>query len=50
MFRKTKLSQDELNEIRDNLVTKGVNMRRLNPKGMTGDELIGFFDKESHEW
>lgn len=25
-------------------------MRRLNPKGVTIDELFGTFDKESHEW
>jgi len=25
-------------------------MRRVNPKGVTIDELFGTFDKESHEW
>ena len=29
---------------------KGVALRRLNPKGMTIDEMFGVFDKESHEW
>lgn len=50
MYQETKLTHDEIHEIRNNLVTKGVNMRRLNPKGMTEHELFGHFDKESHEW
>lgn len=50
MFKKTKLTHAELVQIRNNLCTKGVNMRRLNPKGMTNGELIGAFDKDSHEW
>lgn len=50
MYQETKLTQKEINEIRNALVTKGVNMRRLNPKGMSADELFGHFDKESHEW
>lgn len=36
--------------IRSKLTTKGVSLRRLNPKGMTIDELFGTFDRESHEW
>jgi len=50
MYRKTKLTDDEIEEIRNSLRIKGVTMRRLNPKGMTLDEMFGTFDKESHEW
>ena len=50
MYRQTKLTEDEYEEIRKKLVNKGVSMRRVNPKGMTIDELFGSFDKESHEW
>jgi dynein heavy chain len=50
MYKRTKLTMDEIDEIRANLVIKGVTTRRLNPKGMTIDELFGTFNKESHEW
>jgi hypothetical protein len=41
---------EQLADIRDNLKTKGVNMRRLNPKGMKMDEFFGCHDKDSNEW
>lgn len=50
MYKQTKLTEEEIDEIRANLTIKGVSMRRVNPKGMTIDELFGTFDKESHEW
>ena len=50
MYRKTKLSEEELQEIRENLGTKGVIMRRMNPKGMTQEEMFGTYDALSHEW
>jgi tRNA C32,U32 (ribose-2'-O)-methylase TrmJ len=50
MYRRTKLTEDELDVIRAGLNIKGVSMRRMNPKGLTIDELFGTFDKESHEW
>ena len=50
MYKKTKLEAHELEEIRANLRIQGVSARRLNPKGMSIDELFGTFDKESHEW
>ena len=50
MYRQTKLNAEEIEEIRANLRIKGVCARRLNPKGMTIDELFGTYDKESHEW
>jgi hypothetical protein len=50
MYRQTKLTEEELDEIRAKLAIKGVRMRRMNPKGMTIDELFGTYDKESHEW
>lgn len=50
MYQQTKLNAEEIEEIRDNLRIKGVSARRLNPKGMTIDELFGTYDKESHEW
>ena len=50
MYRRTKLTDEELDEIRANLNIKGVSMRRMNPKGLSIDELFGTFDKESHEW
>lgn len=50
LYRQTKLTGEELDEIRAALAVKGVSCRRLNPKGMTIDELFGTFDKESHEW
>jgi hypothetical protein len=50
MYRQTKLNTEEYDEIRKNLINKGVSMRRVNPKGMTMDELFGTFDKDSHEW
>lgn len=50
MYRKTKLTVEDMDEIRAGLTLKGVSMRRLNPKGMTMDELFGDFNAESHEW
>ena len=50
MYRKTKLSEEELQEIRENLRTKGVIKRRMNPKGMTLEEMFGTYDALSHEW
>jgi len=50
MYRQTGLTEEELNAVRANLTIKGVQMRRMNPKGMTLDELFGSFDRESHEW
>lgn len=50
MYKRTKLNEEEIDEIRSELVIKGVSMSRMNPKGMTIDELFGTFDKESHEW
>lgn len=50
MYRKTKLSEEELLEIRENLRTKGVIKRRMNPKGMTLEEMFGTYDALSHEW
>ena len=50
MYRQTKLNSDEIDDIRANLRIKGVSSRRVNPKGMTLDELFGVYDKESHEW
>jgi dynein heavy chain len=50
LYRKTGLTEEELNAIRDDLSIKGVSMRRMNPKGMTLDELFGSLDKEAHEW
>ena len=50
MYRRTKLPEDEIDEIRATLTIKGVSMRRMNPKGMTMDELFGTFHRESHEW
>jgi dynein heavy chain len=50
MYRKTKLTVEDIDEIRAGLTLKGVSMRRLNPKGMTMDELFGDFNAESHEW
>ena len=50
MYRKTKLTEDEIEEIRAKLTIKGVTMRRMNPKGMSMDELFGTYHRESHEW
>ena len=50
MYKQTKLTEEEIDEVRASLTIKGVSMRRVNPKGMTIDELFGTFDKESHEW
>lgn len=50
MYRQTGLTEEELNAVRAKLTTKGVQMRRMNPKGMALDELFGAFDEESHEW
>lgn len=50
LYKRTKLSQDELAEIRQGLKNKGVGVRRMNPKGMSIDELFGTFDVLSHEW
>ena len=50
LYKKTKLNQDELIAIRNNLRNKGVSVRRMNPNGMTIDELFGTFDALSHEW
>ena len=49
-YRQTELSEEELNELRANLSIKGVSMRRMNPKGLTIEELFGEFDKESRDW
>jgi len=50
MYRKTALTDSELSDVKAKLTVKGVQMRRMNPKGMTIDELFGSFDPESHEW
>ena len=50
MYKQTKLNAEEIDDIRANLRIKGVCSRRLNPKGMTINELFGVYDKESHEW
>ena len=50
MYRKTKLTDEELQEIKDNLRIKGVIQRRMNPKGMTLEEMFGTYDQLSHEW
>lgn len=50
MYRQTALTEEELIEVRKGLTLKGVAMRRLNPKGMTVDELFGAVDKGSQEW
>lgn len=50
MYRRTKLTEEELDEVRAALKIKGVSMRRINPKGLSMEELFGTFDKESHEW
>jgi len=50
MYRKTGLTEAELDAVRAKLTVKGVQMRRMNPKGMTSDELFGAFDSETHEW
>ena len=50
MYKRTKLTEEEIEEIRSALTIKGVSMSRMNPKGMTIDELFGTFDRESHEW
>jgi hypothetical protein len=50
MYRRTALTDKELDEIRADMTLKGVTMRRMNPKGMTRDELFGAFDPEAHDW
>jgi hypothetical protein len=50
MYRKTALTEAELSAVKAKLTAKGVQMRRMNPKGMAMDELFGSFDPESHEW
>lgn len=44
------MTPEEVDEIRANLTIKGVALRKMNPKGLTIDELFGTFDKASHEW
>ena len=50
MYKRTKLTVDEIDEIRNNLRHKGVRVRRMNPKAMTMKELFGACDDLSHEW
>lgn len=50
LYKRTKLTEEELDTIRANLTLKGVSVRRMNPKGMTTDELFGTFDEASNEW
>lgn len=50
MYRSTALTDEELDEVRRGLTLKGVQMQRLNPKGMETAELFGGFDKASQEW
>lgn len=44
LYKRTKLNEDEIKQIRSTLRLQGVDLRRMNPKGMTSQELFGDFD------
>jgi hypothetical protein len=49
LWRQSQPTEEELDVVRSQLSIQGVEMRRINPKGMTIDEMFGFFDEISHE-
>jgi hypothetical protein len=50
LYKKTALSETELEDIRSTLAIKGVLVRRINPKAISQDELFGKLEKLSNEF
>ena len=50
LFKKTKLEEDEIEILKDDLVLRGVESVRINPKAVRQSELFGEINKESYAW
>ena len=50
LFKKTKLEEDEIELLKDDLVLRGVESVRINPKAVRQSELFGEINKESYAW
>ena len=50
LFKKTKLEEEEIEVLKDDLVLRGVESVRINPKAVRQSELFGEINKESYAW
>jgi hypothetical protein len=50
MFKKSKLTKDIIDELREELVVRGVETARINPKSVNINQLFGEINKETYVW
>ena len=50
MFKKSKLSKEAIDELKENLVVRGVDTSRINPKSVDINQLFGEINKETYVW
>ena len=50
LYKKSKLTKHEIEELKDQLVQRGVDCVRLNPKSLMLNELFGEVNKETYVW
>lgn len=50
MFKKSKLTKDVIDELKEELVVRGVETARINPKSVNINQLFGEINKETYVW
>lgn len=50
MYKRTFLSNEEIDKLKNSLACKGVTTRRINPKSMHIEDLFGVLNKEQNAW
>jgi hypothetical protein len=50
MFKKSKLTKEVIDELRDELIVRGVETARINPKSVNISQLFGEVNKETYVW
>ena len=50
LFKKTKLESEDIEILKDDLVLRGVESVRINPKSVKQTELFGEINRESYAW